>query len=80
MWARCLPTSADRWRHTPQGLSMTLATERSEAGQVRAATMPGEKSISDEGNGSGEWGGCSREVIGCLMDAPANAGRVSKNL
>lgn len=42
MCARCLPTSADRWRHTPQGLSMTLATERSEAGQVRAAMIPGE--------------------------------------
>lgn len=39
-WARCLPTSAERLRHTLQGLSITLATASSDAGQVSAVTIP----------------------------------------
>lgn len=38
--ARCFPTSAERFRQTHQGLSMTLAAASREAGQVRAATIP----------------------------------------
>lgn len=40
--ARCFPTSAERFRHTHQGWSMTLAAASRDAGHVRAATMPGQ--------------------------------------
>lgn len=38
--ARCFPTSAERFRQTHQGLSMTLAAASKDAGHVRAATIP----------------------------------------
>lgn len=38
--ARCFPTSAERFRQTHQGLSMTLAAASKEAGHVKAVTMP----------------------------------------
>lgn len=38
--ARCFPTSAERFRQTHQGWSMTLAAASRDAGHVRAATIP----------------------------------------
>lgn len=38
--ARCFPTSAERFRQTHQGWSMTLAAASKDAGHVRAATIP----------------------------------------
>lgn len=44
--ARCFPTSAERFRHTHQGLSMTLAAASKDAGQVRAVNMPGQCDVN----------------------------------